>query len=54
MRENFRTALKTTTLKRFQLEIVEKWSALGESKAIANCDVKALGELLLKVTDINF
>ena len=51
MRENFRTALKTTT---FQLEIVEKWSALGESKAIANGDVKALGELLLKVTDINF
>jgi hypothetical protein len=51
---NFRTALKETELKQFQLEILNTTLVLGENKTIANCDIKALGNLLLKVTDINF
>lgn len=51
--KNFRTALKSTTLEKFQLEISDKSVAIGENKNLANCNVKSLGNLLLNITNVH-
>lgn len=52
--DKFRSLLKATSLKGFQLEVLGNVLAIGQQRTVASCDLKSIGDLVYEFANIPF